>query len=265
MEAFIKVGSRGRFGNAVFRFLATRLFVILYNYKLTNTNNHNYYLDFDDISFISWYKLYILKCDIIFKMDSNLIFSGFYQHDTIYRLFKKEIIEYIITHSDDTIETDRNEIYYAKDILGPKPMIDFEYKTMIHLRIEDFIELGLAMDPLCIDSVLEKCEQPFLFVHKTIVNEYDQKYIDYFKTRFPSSKFYFEDVIQSYNLLRHAEVLVCSKSTISWLSALFNTVNKKVYMPRNYGTIEHETFQYPNDFTEIYEWKTISKEDIMKL
>jgi hypothetical protein len=65
--------------------------------------------------------------------------------------------------------------------------------------------------------------------------------------------------------MRHAEVLVCSRSTVSWIAALFNEINVKTYMPKNYGTLTHETFQYPNDNTEIYQWKIISKEELITL
>ena len=121
------------------------------------------------------------------------------------------------------------------------------------------------MDPSCLEPVLEKCEQPFLFVHKTITTIYEQKYIDYFKNKYPKSFFYTEDVVQCYNLMRHAEVLVCSKSTLSWVAAIFNDVNIKTYMPKNYGTLDHEIFQFPNSNTEIYEWKLIRKDDIILL
>ena len=268
MGFLVTCTNKGRLGNCIFRYLASRLFMIFYDYINIRNIKKKYYLQLDDIMFKNFY-IYILKNGTPPFMDTieydNIIFNGYYQHDTIYKVYKNVLIDYIKKNPIDIIETDRGEIYYAKDILGEKPKIDILYKTIIHLRIEDYIDLGLAMDPLCIVPVLEKCEQPFLFVHKPIVNVYDQKYIDFFKERYPSSQYYCEDVVQCYNLMRHAETLVCSKSTLSWIAALFNEKNPKVYMPRNYGTLDHETFQYPNDNTEIYEWKIISKEDIMKL
>ena len=265
---FLVTYNKGRLGNCIFRFLASRLFVIFYKYIPIKTMNDNYYQEIDDTIFKNICRYLLNNGSLPPRNTLNydyLLFNGYYQNDFIYNFYKKEIVQYIKNNPDETIETDRNEIYYAKDILGDKPKIDFEYKTIIHLRIEDYIELGLVMDPRCLEPVLEKCEQPFLFVHKPISNEYDRKYIDFFKKKYISSKYYCEDVIQCYNLMRHAENLVCSKSTLSWVAALFNENNTKVYMPKNYGTIDHETFQYPNNNTEIYEWKTISKDDLMAL
>lgn len=265
---FLATNNQGRFGNCIFRFLASRLFIIFYNYSHIDKFPNNYYITIDDIIFnnLCMYVLNTGKFPPTNTLQYDYLwFDGYYQNDYIYNLYKKELIEYIKNNPYEIIETDRAEKYFVKDILGPKPKVDFEYKTIIHLRIEDYIELDLAMDPRCLEPVLKKCEQPFLFVHKPIGNEYDQKYIDYIKTKYPSSHYYSEDIIQCYNLMRHAEILICSKSTASWVAALFNETNLKIYMPKNYGNLVHETFQYPNNKTEIYEWEIITKEGLMAL
>jgi hypothetical protein len=258
----LQVMQKGRFGNAIFRYLASRLFCIFLDYNISDTNNIQYYQNLSDEIFIDWMKHFLKEKTIRYYDCNYLFFTGFYQHDMIYRFFKKNLIHYIKEHPNDKIETDRNEIYYANDILGEKPIISFEYKTVIHLRIEDFIDLNLAMDPTSLDPVLERCEQPFLFVHAPVSSELDKKYIDYFKNKYPNSYYYTEYVVKCYNLMRHAEVLVCSSSTISWVAALFNDVNVKTYMPRNYRSLPHESFQYPNEHTEIYEWKLLEKENL---
>jgi hypothetical protein len=256
---FIQTYNKGRFGNSIFRFLASRLFIILYNsYTISKNTNLYYYYTITDTIFIQWMIAILSNNSLPIILDNNIIFDGFFQHDIIYKKFKNELIEYIKNNPKDELITDTNELYYAQDILGPKPIIHFTYKTTIHLRIEDFLELNLAMDQKYLDSVLEKCEQPFLFIHKKESNNNDIKYIDYFKLKYPTSYFYTENVILSYNLMRHAEVLVCSRSTMSWLAAFFSDVNIKTYMPKNYGTLDHETFQYPTDNTEIYEWRTMT-------
>jgi hypothetical protein len=262
---YICLYNRGRFGNAVFRFLASRLFCILFNYSISNVETKDYYISFTDENFIEWMKQILLNNTLLIISEPYIEFGGYYQHDTIYRLFKKELIDYIINNPDDTIVTDEKEKFKCITLLGEKPTVSFNYKTVVHLRIEDFIDFGLAMNPLCLDPVLEKCEEPFLFVHKPVENTNDEKYINYFKKKYPNSYFYTEDLILSYNIMRHAEVLVCSRSTLSWVSALFNEVNVKTFIPKNYGLYSHETFQYPNDTTEVYEWKTLTKDELMAL
>lgn len=259
---FLYVTKTGRFGNVVFRYLASRLFCIFFDYTISNSKTIKHFQIFDDEYFIKWMIVCLTEEKIIYINSNYLLFNGYYQHDMIYRFFKKNLIEYIKEHPNEKIETDHNQIYYANDILGEKPIIPFEYKTVIHLRIEDFIDLDLAMDPASLDPVLERCEQPFLFVHAPVSSELDKKYIDYFKNKYPNSHYYTDYVVKCYNLMRHAEVLVCSCSTISWVAALFNDVNVKTYMPRNYRSLAHESFQYPNEQTEIYEWKLLKKENL---
>ena len=262
----LKVENIGRFGNAVFRFLASRLFCILFNYTIVYKDNTlNYYINLNDENFIEWMDE-IIKNNRIYNISNTYInFNGYYQHDYIYILFKKNLLEYIKNNPNELIITDKNEQYKCIELLGNKPIIEYKYKTVVHLRIEDFIELNLAMDPRCLDPVLEKCDEPFLFVHKEVENDNDKKYIQYIKDKYPDSQFYTNDMISSYNIMRNSEVLVCSRSTLSWAAAFFNEINVKTYMPKNYGTLKHETFQYPNNNTEIYEWNIISKEELIAL
>jgi len=262
---YLTLYNRGRFGNSVFRFLASRLFSIIFGYTITFPNSKFYYKEFSDENFIKWMNELIQNNKLLIVDHSSIIFTGYYQHDTIYKVFKSQLITYILNNPNDIIETDKEEKIKCINILGDKPTINYTYKTVVHLRIEDFIELGLAMDPRCLKDILEKCEKPFLFVHKEVENDNDRIYIKYIKDTYPDSHFYSEDIISCYNVMRHAELLVCSHSTVSWTAALFNEINVKTYMPKNYGTLTHETCQYPNDNTEIYEWKIISKEELIAL
>jgi hypothetical protein len=260
---FIYHGIGGRVGNCIFRYLATRLLKLLYNAEIT-PNTIEPYIIFDDNNFNIWLE-YLTNTSKLIPIDKNLYMEGFYQYDMIYRTFKNELIQYIIENPDENIETYDTFKFKPTEIIGKNPVIDISFNTVVHLRVEDFLGANMGMNPLCIDYVLNKCEEPFLFVHKPVENDVDKKYIGYFKEKYPTANFYTEDVLKCYNLMRHAKVLVCSRSTLSWVAALFNEVNENVYMPINYGTIPHEKFQYPNDNTELYEWKTISKEDILQL
>jgi len=261
---YIEVGNGGRVGNNIFRYLVSRLFCILYGAELSEQSNI-YYTNFYDNEFINWIN-YILENNTIPNISQNITLQGFYQHDKIFKKYLDPIINYINEHPNEEIHTYQKEFtFQAKDILGPIPTVEYSYKTVIHLRVEDFLGADMGMHPESIDKVLKECESPYLFIHKPVENEVDLKYVTYFKNRYPDAKFYTEDVLKCYNLMRHSQVLVCSRSTLSWIAALFNTNNITTYMPLNYGTCSHETFQYPNNNTKIYEWRTISKEDILKL
>ena len=120
---FLVTYNKGRLGNCIFRFLASRLFVIFYTYIPIKTMNDNYYQEIDDTIFKNICRYLLNNGSLPPRNTLNydyLLFNGYYQNDFIYNFYKKEIIQYIKNNPDETIETDRNEIYYAKDILGDK-------------------------------------------------------------------------------------------------------------------------------------------------
>jgi len=261
---FIYIHNSGRVGNCIFRFLMTRIISLLYNATIIDTKLEGT-LCFDDDEFKKW-RDYIINNKLLPEIKNNISIYGFYQDDILYRMFKQQLIGYILKNPNETITTDDNFSFKSNDILGVNPFPNIHnYRTIIHLRIEDFLAANIGMDPTSIENVLKKCEEPFLFVHKPVANNLDINYINYFKKKYPKSLFYCEDVLKCYNLMRHAKILVCSKSTLSWAASLLSDTLEKVYVPKNYETVRHELFQTPINNTEIYDWAYIKHEDILNL
>jgi len=279
MNGFIYRGSRGRFGNHIFRFLASKLFCILYNCELSEYLPP-YRVDITDDIFCEWMK-HIFDNKLIQFPINNFEFSGYYQHDLIYRKFKQEIINHINDNKDQHMSFNNTEVNFINgaildiphskidiklgDLIGIPPVLPFNYTTAIHLRIEDFLQIGLAMNPKSIDIILTKCEPPFLFIHKPICNDLDEKYIYIFKKKYPDAFFFDGSLLECYNILRTSKTLICSQSTLSWIAALFNDTHDKIYMPKQKDNIIHQSFQYPSDKTELYEYEYISPDNIKNI
>jgi hypothetical protein len=51
--------------------------------------------------------------------------------------------------------------------------------------------------------------------------------------------------------MKEAELLICSKSTLSWCAAFFSNNITKCYLP-DYVTTLNSTCKYPIDNTELY-------------
>lgn len=262
MNGFVQEQGRGRFGNCIFRYLASRLFCILYDYQIVKHSIPGM-IPIDDNTFKVWKDLILTKDALIQFEHPYFSFEMYYQHDSIYRKFKSELLDYIKNHQTEELITDRNEIYTAKDLISVPPVLPYTYNTVVHLRIEDFFLIDSVIHPTSISKVLEKCAGPYLFIHKPEESTYDKKYISYFKKQYPTSYFFTGSAVDAYNIMRTSSVLVCGTSTISWAAALLSTVNPKVYMPRNNGKESHCTFQYPNDNTEIYDYTIITKEEVL--
>ena len=59
------------------------------------------------------------------------------------------------------------------------------------------------------------------------------------------------DTITDYYIMKEAETLICSKSTLSWCAAFFSNSIKKCYLP-DYNEYSNSTCKFPIDNTELY-------------
>ena len=271
---FIKIGNGGRFGNAVFNYLAARLIALLYDAVLIHHDDDDIrdmsFTEFGDDSFIEWMNNY-LNTGTLLPINNNIIMNGYYIHDTIYIKNINILTNYITLHPDETFGTFANNkrisTYYLKDLLGNAPITNYNYNTVIHLRIEDFLTNDRGIHPYSIDNVLKNCKPPFIFVFKPIETELDNKYINYFKNKYPEAYFYDDNnVINAFNLMRNSKYLVCPSSSLSLAAAILNHTDSTIFIPLNpYPQYNFITIQYPNTSTKIYEWKCITQQEINML
>ena len=260
----------GRLGNAIFRYLASTLFCIIYDAERTYINRGN--CIFSDNDFIIWSESVLNNNIPKINTNSNIVFYGFYQHDKIYYKYKDELIDWIIKHPDELLYTDGNndvihnynynETSYKSLDLIISPYNFKIYDFVVHLRLEDFVNNNDVIHPISIKNVLDQINQKnFCFVVNKITTELENKYINYF------SKYYditveSNDVIQDYHIMKNAKILVCSCSTLCWISAFFSTTLNTVYFP-NYDNVRiHETFKRPISNTILYEFTKCTKNEL---
>jgi hypothetical protein len=254
----------GRFGNCMFRYLASRLFIILYKLEIVEDTQEPTLL-LTDNKFNLW-KEWLLDHEVLLPFNdiNTIIFNNFYHDALIYRKYKNEILEYMKNNNEEYLLTEYNEIYYIKDLLLEPPNLEY-YNIAVHLRIEDYLKIGLAIHPSSYDNILKDYAEPILFIHKKEEDKYDIKYINYFKKKYPNSIFFCGNVIDCYNIMRTSKILVCSNSTMSWVAALLSITLEKVYVPKNINKEIHESFEYPIDNTILYDYNKIKYVDILNL
>jgi hypothetical protein len=265
--------NKGRLGNSLFRLFANIVFCI--NYDINSeilserTHNINYNLIVSDNYFIDFMNKIINNTPLsLIKIDVNskILFNGYYQHDAIFLKYKKEIINYIERHPELVIKTDRNNSYKAIDFINYK--INKKYNIVIHLRLEDFIEISQVIDPNSIKNVIDKINKEYNYQTICIVvnkptKELEIKYINFFTEKYTNIIIESNDVITDYTIMRESSVLVCSCSTLSWSAAILSNSLQKVYMP-NYKNVHgsHQTCKYPHNNTELYEINTCNINDL---
>ena len=148
--------NQGRLGNSIFRLFANIIFCIVYdiNSQIFNNSNCRPSIVINDTYFINFSNNIINK-KLIQNINKNavLYFDGFFQHDKIYVLFKPQIINFIKNHPEIILTTDRHENYKAIDLVNLN--ISNKYEIVVHLRLEDFIEISHVINPISIKKIID--------------------------------------------------------------------------------------------------------------
>ena len=265
--------NKGRLGNSIFRFFANIIFCIVYDINSKIVNNNIQYksnIIIDDTYFIN-FSNNILNKSLIRNIDKNAVlqFDGYFQHDKIYTLFKQQIVKFIKNHPEIILSTDKNENYKAIDLVNFN--ISKQYNIVVHLRLEDFIEISHVINPISIKKIIDSLvseypNETICFVLNTPKTEIERKYINYLTENLSNYKIESNDVITDFTIMRNAKILICSCSTLSWAASFLSNVLEKLYMP-NYNNSDriHETFKYPISNTVLYDFEKCSNENLLEI
>jgi len=228
---------KGRLGNAIYRYIAASIFCIVYNYKYVINESQNTNLTDSD-----FYNIFILKNKNHNNESINMV--GFYQHGTIYQEFKNSIIDFINKNPSHYIITDgikagdnNIERFFMKDILNTSTNFNKKYKYVLHLRLEDRVFNWLIPKERIIDLLtnIELEEHTLCIVFNKIETEYEISYINYIIDFLKQKNVNFimesNDVLTDYYIMKEAEFLICSNSTLSWCAAYFSDKIRICYFP----------------------------------
>ena len=280
----------GRLGNLIFRLFANIVFCILYdmNAKIITEPLDEVHLKWDlvvnDQFFIDVMNAF-MNSQPIPKIDVNsvVLFEGYFQHDKIYRIFKSYIIDFILERKDIVLRSENpfgrekldslhQEKYNAIDLIQFK--LERQHDIVVHLRLEDFIGLSYAMNPLCIkkniDEILKNNNNtPFCIVLNKPKTEIEQKYLNFLTKNYKNVTIESNDPMTDFNIMKNAKILICSCSTLSWTAAFLSDTVETVYFPNRDNHRQSwwiwETFKNPIDNTIIYNFDTCSLEKLNEI
>jgi len=262
------------FGNAVFSQYAAILFAILFDAEIVNIEDksniqvyYDTYIHIDDAYFMNIVNAKIERDETIIDINKNYFLIGYYQHDSYYVKYKKEIIEYV--------ERNPHQLVFASHYSKPYQLIDIiekkdtkVYDIVIHIRLGDFIGLAWTMNPNSLIDVLETLnnKENICIVMKKPVSELEKKYVKYILSYIPNAILENnENPIIDYNIMRNARTLVCSCSTFSWVASFMGYENQLVYFPNYQSRWNHEQFRKPHDMIVYYEFKRCSEIDLWNI
>ena len=234
---------KGRLGNALFRYIGCSLFCLKYNLNYKIQDKYNNIIT--DSTFIKWIEND--KQNILQNINTNLnyLFNGYYQHDFIYRKYKKELLEYMTKNKEHYILTDginagdgNIEKFYIKDIINTPINFDKYYDLVIHIRLGDKVNNNTTLSLNAIQNLLKQINIPInscIVVNKP-KNDYDINFIKHIQTFITNQNknniiIECNDILTDFHIMKNATTLICSISTISWCAAFFSKKINKCYMP----------------------------------
>jgi len=242
----------------MFRYLASIIYTFYYDATIT-TDGCDLNAEIGEYEYIDWMNS-ILQ-GIIPELDANAKYflAGYYQHDALIKKHKTQLIEYIKGHPEDRLYDHFGVYHLSRDIITLDTPCK-KYDIVLHLRLEDFVEIGMIVQPRCISDVLDQIYIKYpgstvAFVLKAPATEFEKKYVDYFRARY-NIVVESNDVVTDYHILKSARILVSSMSTLCWMAALMSDTLEEVYFP-DYKKIEgymwgHQTFYRPIENTIYY-------------
>lgn len=230
----------GRLGNAIFRYLACSILCSEYNAEyVINKKQQN---DCSDEYFC--FIMDNLKNNNKINIHSSLNMNGFYQHDFIYNDNKLKIYDFIQKHPEHFVLTDGvtggdgiNEKFFMIDILYTPQSFTKRYKNVLHIRLEDFVTYNLYTCKTKIIDLLNKYIRvnELCIVCKKPTTDFENNYISHITNYLKNKNIQFtiesNDTITDYYIMKEAELLICSKSTLSWCAAYFSDKIKQCYLP----------------------------------
>jgi hypothetical protein len=194
---------------------------------------------------------------------NNLIMDGYFQFDKIYLENKKEIIYFIENNKNNhRIKTDRNEVFLIKDLIDNIELDPLKiYDIVIHLRLDDFIELDDFIDYRSIIRLLKEIgsknglkNNKIAIVIQKIYSKEDNEYLNnllnWFKQNNIEVNVESNDLITDFNIMKQCKTLICSNSTLSWSAAYLSKNIELCYMPTSISN--EERFKKPIENTLFY-------------
>jgi hypothetical protein len=254
----------GRLGNAIFRYLSSTIFILIYGGNRDFTQYTDFYHRITDEFYLDWKNKLLYNNYLIHVENNNYVFDGYFQHDDILQKYKYQLIEYIKKNPTHLLITHDNVKYNTINLITPINSFN-KYNIVFHLRLEDFIQYNLVMNPKNLIEILDNYKnEQICFVVNQITTEIEKKYIEFFTKKY-NIIIESNDVITDFHIMKNAKILCCSCSTLSWCAAFFSETVELVYFP-NYDMVRlHETFKKPIENTILYETSRCSIEELTSI
>jgi len=276
MPFTVRYSCSGRLGNCVYPYTLCVIYQLMgYIYIDTPQPNEIY---IDDNTFLRLFNEDTFKLENIPIFESNIVFSGYFQHNYILKYYKKSILEFIKQNPNQKIhtcnmngDTFKSEILF-KDYLPLLELTDED--LVVHFRLEDRV-LDI-ITPFNADFVISPHDYDKLLLNNRYKNIYwvmckpkhdiEYRYIQYMINKWGG--IYKEQTIEEdICLMRKARNIICSRSTFSVVSSAYSVTEQNAFMLNvsESDKYPHETTTNLHDNTHVYEYTKCNLSDLERI
>jgi GR25 family glycosyltransferase involved in LPS biosynthesis len=196
--------------------------------------------------------------------------NGFFQFGYIYLKYKAQILHYMEQHKDThCIQTDLKERFLMRELLADMVLPPAKkYDIAIHIRLgdfngrPDFIECEYYLH--LFESLKDRFSEGKICIvyqptERLADGEYIKTCLDWFESNGIGVTVESNSVLIDFNIMKQAQRLICSMSTLAWAAAYLSKEVQECYMP-NYHFYGSERaaffFHQPVNNTILYPVKT---------
>jgi len=270
----VRYSCAGRLGNCVYPYTLCVIYQIMgYTYVDTPQPNEVY---ISDDTFLTLFNDDMFKLKKIPTFESNIVFTGYFQHYYIIKYYKEQILDFIKKNPTQIIHTAsmtgkifRSEIL-VKDYLPSLELTNDD--IVIHLRLEDNItDIVLPNTP---NFIISPYDYDRLLLNNTYKNIYwvackpthdiEYRYINYMINKW-GGVYKEQSIEEDVCLMRKAHNIICSRSTLSIISSGYSIHKQNVFMPVILENWNHESFTSIHENTELYHYTKCSLSDLKQI
>ena len=272
----IRYECSGRLGNCIYPYTLCVIYQLMgYIYVDTPQPNEIY---IDDDTFLRLFNENNFKFKNIPSFESNIVFSGYFQHNYILKHYKESILEFIKKNPNQRIHTCnmigasfKSEILF-KDYLPSLELTDED--LVVHFRLEDRVvdviidsNAAFVMSPHDYDKLLlNNTYKNIYWVMCKPRHDIEHRYIQYMINKW-GGIYKEQSIEEDMCLMRKARNIICSRSTISIISSAYSISEQNAFMvnvPKS-DKYTHETNTNLHDNTELYDYTKCTLSDLEKI
>ena len=261
----------GRLGNCIYSYTLCVIYQLMgYTYVDLPQSNEK---QIDDETFLRLFNENTFKLGNIPIFESNIVFSGFFQHYYMIKYYKEPILDFIKQNPNQRIhtrnmigDTFRSEILF-KDYL---PLLELtKDDIVVHFRLEDYITNNIVENTP--EAIISPYDYDRLLLNNTYKNIYwvackpthdiEYRYINYMINKW-GGIYKEQSIEEDMCLMRKAHNIICSRSTVSLISSAYSINEQNVFIPIKYQNWSHESFTSIHKNTELYNFTRCSLPDL---